>query len=117
MNFVDGLRKLPFQEQFCETLYDLLFSDGALERRFTFFCKALVEMGSAKWTVATYFPFIMYPDEYMFMKPIVTSKAADICAFELNYKSELNWLTYEKPHGIFAISPERALRSETARYD
>ncbi len=100
MSFIDGLRKVPFQQKFCECLYGLLFGDDALERRFTSFCGALVEIGSAKWTVATYFPFVMYPDKYMFLKPIVTSKAADICAFELNYKSELNWLTYEKLIGF-----------------
>ena len=96
MNFSDGLKTLPFQKQFITPLYDLLYGDCGLERRFTAFCAALAEIGSAKWTVATYFPFIMYPDEYMFMKPEVTSKAADICAFELNYKPELNWLTYDK---------------------
>jgi hypothetical protein len=96
MSFSDGLKTLHFQKQFITTLYDLLYGDGGLERRFTSFCAALGEIGSAKWTVATYFPFIMYPAEYMFMKPVVTSKAADICAFELNYKPELNWLTYDK---------------------
>ena len=96
MNFLEGLRNLLFQERFCQTLYDLLFGTDSLERRFKAFCKVLVDIGSPKWTVATYFPFIMYPDQHMFMKPIVTMKAADICAFELNYKAELNWLTYEK---------------------
>ncbi len=96
MNFTDGLRKLPFQEEFCTTLYDLLFDEGDLKRRFLSFCRVLDEIGSAKWTVATYFPFIMYPGEHMFIKPIVTSRAAEVCAFELNYKPQLNWLTYEK---------------------
>ena len=32
----------------------------------------LEEMDAAKRTVATYFPFIMDPGEYMFMKPEVT---------------------------------------------
>ena len=96
MNFSDGLSLSAFQEKFSESLYDLLFAGSDLERSFSSFCKVLVEIGSAKWTVATYFLFIMYPDEHMFMKPIVTSKAAEICAFELNYKPELNWLTYEK---------------------
>ncbi|MDO8433482.1 MAG: DUF3553 domain-containing protein [Candidatus Binatus sp.] len=96
MNFSDGVRTPAFQERFSSTLFELLFGDGALQRRFTSFCGMLDEIGAAKWTVATYFQFIMYPDEYMFMKPVVTSKAAAICAFELNYKPQLNWLTYEK---------------------
>jgi len=79
--------------------------------------ESLVAIGSAQWTVATYFPFIMYPDEYMFLKPIVTSKAADICAFELNYKSDLNWVTYEKLMEFSQYLRKETLRPETARYD
>ena len=30
----------------------------------------------------------------MFLKPSVTRAAAEICAFELNYQTELNWMTY-----------------------
>ena len=78
MNFIDGLKKVSFQQEFCQTLYDLLFGAGALEARFTPFCHALTEIGSPKWMVAIYFPFIMYTDKYMFMKPLVTSKAANI---------------------------------------
>ncbi len=32
----------------------------------------------------------------MFLKPLVTKLAANICEFELNYKPRLNWLTYQK---------------------
>jgi len=80
MSLIDGLKNLPVQQKFGQALYDLLFGDDALERRPMSFCRVLVAIGSAKWTVATYFPFIMYPDEYMFLKPIVTSKAAEIFA-------------------------------------
>ena len=37
----------------------------------------------------------MYPDEHIFLKPTITQHAADICAFEINYRPELNWLTYK----------------------
>ena len=117
MSLIDGLKNLPVQQKFGQALYDLLFGDDALERRLMSFCRVLVAIGSAKWTVATYFPFIMYPDEYMFLKPIVTSKAADICAFELNYKSDLNWVTYEKLMEFSQYLRKETLRPETARYD
>jgi hypothetical protein len=42
----------------------------------------------------TYFLFIADPDNHMFLKPTVTQNAADLCAFELNYSSSLNWRTY-----------------------
>jgi hypothetical protein len=73
-----------------------LFDESALEGRFADFWRTLEEMDADKWTVATYFPFIFAPKEYMFMKPQVTTRAAEICAFELNYAPKPNWLTYEK---------------------
>jgi hypothetical protein len=79
---------------FAEKLFNLLYVEGNLERHFVEFANVLVEINADKWTTATYFQFIMYPSEFMFMKPSVTIDAAEMCAFELNYKSELNWLTY-----------------------
>ena len=32
----------------------------------------------------------------MFLKPEVTKTGAEICGFELNYRTEPNWLTYSK---------------------
>ena len=49
---------------------------------------------AANWTTATYFIFLAYPDEHMFLKPTVTQHSADLVKAELNYRSELNWLTY-----------------------
>ena len=31
----------------------------------------------------------------MFIKPSVTQKVAEMSAFEINYRPELNWLTYK----------------------
>ena len=42
------------------------------------------------------FLFMAGPKEFMFMKPEVTKRAAKACGFELNYKPELNWLTYKQ---------------------
>src|SRR5262249_42648533 len=60
------------------------------------FCSCLETIGAAKWTTATYFLFVRFPQDHMFMKPEVTQAAARICNFELSYKAELNWTTYKK---------------------
>lgn len=67
----------------------------------------------ATWPVLTILPFLAQPDRHMLLKPSVTEKAAERLAFNLNYRPELNWLTYErllvmsellfeklKPHGV-----------------
>ncbi len=52
-------------------------------------------MGAGNWTTATYFPFIADPDNHMFLKPVATKRIAAACGVELNYRSELNSLTYQ----------------------
>ncbi len=48
----------------------------------------------ASWPIATIFPYLAQPDEHMFFRPTPTIEAAKRLAFELNYKSNPNWLTY-----------------------
>jgi len=96
MALVDGLKSPSNQKQFSERLNELLYGKGNLEARFIDFAKCLQEMDADKWTTQTYFLFITDPKKFMFMKPEVTKQAAKACGFELNYKPELNWLTYNQ---------------------
>jgi uncharacterized protein DUF3553 len=95
MALKDGLKEAKGQELFARSLFGLLFGNSEPQPRFESFTACLEEIGAAKWTVATYFQFLNNPNEQMFVKPSVTQAAADICAFELNYRPELNWTTYE----------------------
>lgn len=95
MALKDGLQSDENRNQFAEALYVLLYGEGDISERFMGFATCIEAINASKWTIQTYFPFITFPDDYMFMKPTVTQEAADAFAFELNYKSELNWLSYE----------------------
>lgn len=94
MALKDGLKSLSAQKAFAQALFTLLYGDEDLEKRFDGLAKVLDEIGAAKWTVATYFLFIVHPDKYMFVKPTIMQYASDLCGFEINYKPQLNWLTY-----------------------
>lgn len=94
MDLKDGLASSTHQRRLAESLHSLLYGGGGMEERFEGFADCLMKIGAAKWTVATYFSFLFYPDEHMFLKPSVTQDAAEMCAFELNYRPEPNWLTY-----------------------
>jgi hypothetical protein len=96
MNFTDGLKTQRHQKEFVRRLFELLYGEESHQQRFMSLCEVLEDMGAAKWTVATYFPFLRYPSDFMFMKPLVTLRAAEVCGFDLNYKPALNWLTYSK---------------------
>ena len=90
----DGLKVLAHQQAFATALFRLLYGDDDLQPRFERYAEILEGIGAAKWTIATYFLFIVYPEEYMVLKPLVTQKTADISGFEINYRPALNWRTY-----------------------
>lgn len=95
MSFKDGLANQQLQKVFSETLFSLLHGDEELENRFVLFARFLESIDAAKWTTATYFLFVVHPQKHMFIKPTVTQYAAELSAFEINYRPQLNWLTYK----------------------
>lgn len=91
----NGLAEDRSQEIFSKALFELLYSEEILKERFERFSKVLGLVGAGKWTLATYFLFVFYPEKHMFVKPKLMQQSADVCRFELNYKAQLNWQTYE----------------------
>lgn len=100
MSLKDGLQTPEAQQNFSNALYKLLYSEEELENRFTDFYKVLENIGAAKWTTATYFLFIIHPEKYMFVKPTITQFSSELCGYEVNYKPQLNWLTYKSVLGF-----------------
>jgi len=90
-----GITTPTHQEAFATTLTQLLYDVTPYQKRFETFAGVLAELGAAKWTIATYFPFLAHPAEHMYLKPDVTKKAALACDFELHYDPQPNWTTYE----------------------
>jgi len=95
MSLKDGLQSAERKKQFSEVLWNHLFGEDPLDKRFLELCTFLDEIKAAKWTIATYFLFFMFPKEHMFIKPTITQNSAEICGFDIHYRSELNWKTYE----------------------
>jgi len=91
----NGLLEERSQEMFAKALFELLYSDDPLKDRFERFSTVLGLINAGKWTLATYFLFVFYPEKHMFVKPKLMQQSADKCRFELNYKAQLNWQTYE----------------------
>lgn len=59
--------------------------------------RALKPHESAKWTVATYLPFLWRPEEHMFLKPEVTKDFAARVGhrFASDYDLRFDWAVYE----------------------
>lgn len=94
MALKDGLATGKAGRSFSLQLYDVLYGDGELQKRFESFSSVLEEIEADKWTTASYFLFLTHPDMHMFVKPTITQHAAELCGYEINYKPQLNWLTY-----------------------
>ena len=96
----DGLKSESAQRNFALSLYDVLHKEEDFDASFDAFANCLTSLGAGKWTVATYFPFFMNPERHMFVKPTITQNAADICAFDINYRPEINARTYRSVLGF-----------------
>lgn len=77
-----------------QAVHQLVYGDERPDVRFKHYCDALGAIGAARWTLATYFTFIRYPEEHILLKPTYTQQAAALCRFDLQYKSEPNRATY-----------------------
>ena len=80
--------------RFAPALAELLYGDPEPDVRFKHFTAMLAAIGAAKWTLATSFSFLRYPEEHMVMRPAVTQQAAARCRFQLDYRAELDRRTY-----------------------
>lgn len=97
--FRDALKVESPAKLFAQRLFDLLESEQVTADVFVPYaesvCSLPAERGRvATWTVATIVPYLAQPHRHMFLKPETTKNAADALGFELNYRSEPNWLTY-----------------------
>lgn len=91
----EALKDPGHMELFAESLYQMLYGEAELEERFKAFAKALGQIRMAKWTILSYFLFVFFPDQFIFLKPVVTQPAAELSAFEIHFRPDLNWQTFK----------------------
>ncbi|CAA6826450.1 MAG: Unknown protein [uncultured Thiotrichaceae bacterium] len=91
----NALENEATQEAFAKSLNELLYSEEPIKERFMDFARHLERINAAKWTLATYFLFIMFPEQYIFVKPTMSQNSANVSRFDLHFKTKLNWQTYE----------------------
>ena len=59
------------------------------------------------WPFVSYFHFMMWPEEYVFVKPTPLKKAAELVGFDLHYRSQPNSETYQRVQEFYqALWPE-----------
>jgi hypothetical protein len=102
MAFSNGLkihaRPLEFAEAFCAWVLPEQPDRTAFES----FARELDHLGCAKWPILTAYRFLLHPQTDVLIKPENLQKAASLAWYEINYRPELNWLTYETVMAFYA---------------
>ncbi|MBS7818785.1 DUF3553 domain-containing protein [Wohlfahrtiimonas chitiniclastica] len=97
IKFNDALKHQLHQQNFAYGLYDLLYgNESDFQDNFMKFSEVLSEMDAQKWPIMTFFLFVFYPHKHIFVKPSITQDIAKVCDFNIQYKPEVNYLTYKK---------------------
>jgi hypothetical protein len=84
---------------FAHGIFDWLYGPGGERARFEGWCETVASLPRRQtrvltWPVTTVFGFIARPRVHLFLKPMVTKKAAAACGFDFAYQSRPQWETY-----------------------
>ncbi len=96
MDLRDGLKDAGNRRAFATALSRLLHGEDAPANRFERFVAVLGKLGAAKWTIATYLWFLFEPERYMFVKPKYIQGAAQMCAYDIAYTTDMDWPAYDR---------------------
>jgi hypothetical protein len=95
----DAIKSLEGSRAFVEGLYELLHGKGETEARFEKWIDTVASLPRKQtrvltWPVVTVFGFIAQPEVHIFLKPMVTKRAAELYGFDFEYKSRPDLSTY-----------------------
>jgi hypothetical protein len=96
----DAVKPVAGGRAFAEGLYEFLHGRGNVETRFNRWIDVVAGLPRKQtrvltWPVVTVFGFIAQPDVHVFLKPMVTRRAAEEYGFDFMYHSRPGWETYE----------------------
>lgn len=96
----DAVKSAEGAKAFAEGLYNYIYGKETLQSRFEKFAVVLDTLPRKQtrvrtWPLQTVFGFIAKPEEFIFLKPNVTKRAAQRYEFYFEYTSKPNWKTYQ----------------------
>jgi hypothetical protein len=95
----DAVKSRAGAKAFAEGLWEFLYGSGSDRTRFEAWVEVIGGLPRRQtrvltWPMATIWGFIARPEEHIFIKPMVTRRAATAYDFEFRYVSRPNWDTY-----------------------
>jgi hypothetical protein len=108
----DAVKTSKGANAFSEGLFELLHGEGSLAERFQNWCDAIESLPRKQTRVLTHpvvtvFPFIADPSTHIFLKPLVTKKAAERLAIEFQYGSRASWEVYSRYLQLARVTRDR----------
>lgn len=92
--FGNGIKTNTRAHQFAKSFCAWVLPEQPTQQAFEAFAIELEHLNCAKWPILTAYRFLMHPQIDVLIKPTNLANAAEVVRFEINYRSELNWLTY-----------------------
>jgi hypothetical protein len=104
----DAVRSQAGARLFATELYGFLWGRGSPQRRFQDWIQAVADLPRREapvltWPVVTVFGFLARPDRHLFLKPMVTRRAAHTYGFDFQYRSQPCWAVYQSLQTFAAI--------------
>jgi hypothetical protein len=93
---------------FATELYAFLWGNGSPHRKFDDWVQAFNDLPRRQtrvltWPLVTVFGFIARPDKHLFLKPLVTRKAARAYGYDFQYGAQPAWPVYQSLQTFAAI--------------
>jgi hypothetical protein len=104
----DALKSQAGARLFATELHAFLWSRGSPQRKFSDWAQAVSELPRREapvltWPIVTVFGFIARPDRHLFLKPMVTRRAAHAYGYDFHYESRPAWRVYHSLQTFAAI--------------
>jgi hypothetical protein len=95
----DAVKTRDGARAFAQGLFDFLYGKGADQERFEAWVEVIGSLPRKQtrvltWPMVTIFGFIAQPEKHIFLKPLVTRRAAGAYGCDFAYQSHPNWATY-----------------------
>jgi len=95
----DAVKSQAGARAFSEGLHALLYGSASIEARFNDWIRTVGNLPRRQtrvltWPVLTVMGFLAQPSVHMYLKPMVTKKAAERYGFDFEYASRPAWHTY-----------------------
>lgn len=84
------------EKAFANRLHALLYGQRSEQHRFEAFSSLMEELSVPKWPVCTFWRWIVFPNEEVFVKPESVKAAADAWSYDLGYSPGPSWAVYRR---------------------